>query len=203
LSPRQARCDLRGCRSVIQERVAPALHGECPSAATCWDGCIDRRPTGSQLYGRCHNGSIFWPWIGRRYRPGGVCPWGGTSTTGADGGADWSRGMRSPTIFRQQFQDGYRRRDAGDFGYRSSTAAAAVLASFRGHAPRADPASKELVGPLEAVARVQAVKCAPLDDKSNPSPAMCMRCPPKFLVHELQTLRPGCLIVWPRRISSR
>ncbi len=49
---------------------------------------------------------------------------------------------------------------------------------------------------MERIAQVQAVKCAPLGERGNPSTEMNLRCPSRFLLRELDVLRPRALVVF-------
>src|SRR4051794_33403007 len=59
--------------AVLTAERAPALHRECPSANHCWADARDRvskRADGP--WSGDEDGSIFWPWVGDQYKPGGV-----------------------------------------------------------------------------------------------------------------------------------
>jgi uracil-DNA glycosylase len=82
-------------------------------------------------------------------------------------------------------------------GYRMAAGAAAVLSAWEGHRPEVEvePDPRALVGFIEHMARLQAIKCSPRDDDAGaPTRAMERQCPPRYLHHELALLAPGGLL---------
>ncbi len=64
-----------------------------------------------------------------------------------------------------------------------------------------EPSAQSLVETMEHVARLQLVKCTPVDsviDRGKPSAQMCLRCPPPFLWNEFRALRPGTVVAFGR-----
>lgn len=176
---------------------APALVDNCVDGGACWKGCRDRVSRGAKVHGLPgEDGSIFFPWIGLNYRPGGVCVAGWNLN---HGGKDWYPLTEEHVIAiesRKKLANGHRRVWGSLFAYRSMSAAAAVHDTLRGKAPVLDSRPQDLAGYFDDIARVQVVKCSPLDDRSNPSSEMNANCPPRFLLAELNILKPRVLIVF-------
>jgi hypothetical protein len=161
----------------------------CPAADACWGERQDPH--------RAH-GTIFPPWIGADYRPGGVCVVGLNLRIGAGRGTYWE-------IERKIAGDQYRALAAGrsrSTGSRwaSSTMrdAALVLRSIALRSLHEPPDGAELARTLERTARVQTVKCSPGRGRGTPLRPMRINCPPRYLRHELEVLRPGVLLVYGR-----
>lgn len=58
---------------------------------------------------------------------------------------------------------------------------------------RSDPT--DLIGPLNRIARLRAVKCAPNDgNRGSPTSAMNKNCPPLLLEHEIELLQPRLIL---------
>ena len=174
---------------------APALASLCPHRRGCWQDCTRLGDDGTQLSEDCDDGSIFFPWIGREYREGGVCVVGWNLN---HRGHHWFGLAEEWVIARRSaaaLGNGSSTVDGSRFAYRSMAAAAAVREAMRGVSPVARPRPSALATELEHVARVQAVKCSPRGHRSNPSNAMNHACPPFFLANELRILKPSALIV--------
>ena len=80
------------------------------------------------------------------------------------------------------------------FAYRSAATVMAVLASRDGVSPVESPDPHDAPAAFQRVALVQAVKCAPLNDRSWPTDEMRSNCPPRYLARELEILEPAVLI---------
>lgn len=179
---------------------ALALHSNCPSKDSCWARGHGREPVSTKLHGPCEDGSIFWPWIGREYRPGGgVCV---LALNINHQGGDWSGLVEEFAINKWQEQEMHtgNKHPFGhsEFAYGSMTAVAAVLDSIDGRPVRTDRAPEELAPYFDRVARLQSVKCSPSENRSNPGKMrndMLRQCPPRFLARELKVLRPRYLLV--------
>lgn len=140
---------------------------------------------------------MFWPFIGRAYRPGGVCIVGWNLH---HNGEEWY-GLGEEFVIaehnRGHLGAGFREDKWGSrFAYRSLAAGLAVADSLDGATPIAAPAPEIVAAGMERLARLQTVKCAPLGDTSNPEPEMTSRCPRRFLVEELALLRPRALVIF-------
>lgn len=173
---------------------APAMQHQCPSAAVCWKQAQHRlQPLSATDDGAGEYGSIYWPWIGRRYLPGGVCVVA-LNINDAHGGW-WSVAKEYGIAHDQQLQlaRGARTQLRSWFAYRSMATAAALVTHLAGEEPAAEPTPQSLSAVVDEIARVQAVKCSPRDAKSAPTQAMLRACPPRFAVRELEILKPGAL----------
>ncbi len=183
---------------VITDDQPLALHRCCPSALDCWAREQDRLP---RVFPATNNlgesGSIFWPWVGEQYKPGGVCLVSlNINNAKKTDDASWSIAVEytiAELAIDALEQGGYRPHRSW-FAYRSMATALAVLASIDGHEPVEQPTPQEAVVAYERVARVQAVKCSPTHNSSRPTKAMLLNCPERFVCRELELLAPGVLI---------
>jgi hypothetical protein len=91
-------------------------------------------------------------------------------------------------------EQGGRKPHGSWFAYRSMATALAVLVSLDGHGPVEQPTPQEAAAAYERVARVQAIKCSPTHNRSQPTEAMRVNCPERFARRELELLAPGVLI---------
>jgi hypothetical protein len=188
---------------LLQERAAPALHHRCSDAPDCWAKFPqDAKPANAEQYGfDCDDpGSVIWPWVGEEYRPGGVALLTLNFRSG-DGEATVALEYLAAWHAKKQLREG-RRRDTNfnsAFAYNSLASAAVVLASSDDLPMAVSPEPESLIATMESVARLQLVKCTPVDsvvERGSPSKTMCQRCPPRFLRRELAILNPGVLIVF-------
>jgi hypothetical protein len=175
-----------------------ALHRCCPSAPDCWareQGRLPRVCAATNKLGE--SGSIFWPWVGESYRPGGVCMVS-LNINNAEKKDDgwWTVGVEYAIAEHaiDALEQGRRKSQGSLFAYRSMATALAVLASIDGHEPVEQPTPQGAVVAYERVARVQAIKCSPTHNRSQPTKAMRVNCPERFARRELQLLEPGVLI---------
>jgi hypothetical protein len=194
--------EIYASQGVLGRRAAPPLHERCPDAASCWRD-IDpaARPSGGKNLGFSGDraGAIAWPWIGRRYRRGGVV------LVGLNLRLEWTESTVAIEYLiadadRAQFHAGRRQSDyRSNFAYRSMCAAAAIIASRDGGVPMSAPSPQSLGAVMDQVARVQLVKCNPNSEvafRGAPSAQMCRRCPLRFLFQELKVLQPGALVIF-------
>lgn len=183
---------------VVMDGKPLALHRCCPSAPDCWAREQDRLPRVCPATNKLgESGSIFWPWVGESYRPGGVCLVS-LNINNAERKDDgwWTIGVEyaiAEAAIDVLERGGYRPHRSW-FAYRSMATALAVLASLDGHDPVEQPTPQEAAGAYERVARVQAVKCSPTHDRSRPTKAMGLNCPERFARRELEMLGPGVLV---------
>jgi uracil-DNA glycosylase len=179
---------------VLVDEFAPALHRACPNARGCWAGAEHRMAEGGEVCGPSQPGSIFWPWVGESYRPGGVC----LVAWNINYAGDWWSIAEEYAIARAKFNElaaGRRAsRNGSKFGYRSSAAAMAALASRDGETAVVDPDARAAPAALERVAMIQAVKCSPLGSRGNPTPTMNHACPSRFAVPEVAVLAPSVIV---------
>lgn len=187
---------------LLGARSAPPLHERCPDAAACWSTLpAAAKPTAGEPWGfaRDRPGSIIWPWIGEHYQPGGVALLGLNYRNG-DTEATVALEYLAAYNDARQLARGRRRSDFNsDFPYRSMATAGALVASLDGQCVVELPDPASLTRTMERVARLQLVKCSPVDsvvDRGAPSDEMCERCPPRFLMHEVDVLRPGVLVAF-------
>ncbi len=181
-------------RRVLGERTRLALWASCSRSDICWPAALDdQRPCAAD-----GQAAISLPWIGPRYRPGGVVVLGMnlrngglleeyiiTARTAGDEGMSQISGL----------EHGKRRIHGSMFAYRSARSAAAALAYVNEERVRDVENPEELASVLERVARLQAVKCSPQDGgRNSPTAAMTVTCPNHFLAHELEILRPAVVV---------
>lgn len=150
---------------VLLNGTAPALHRGCPSRDTCWAGAEHRQHAEVKADVGCgERGSIFWPWVGRHYRRGGVCF---ISLNVNDAEPEWWSIAAEYGIAAHVFD----RFNAGDrtpfppsaFHWRMACTAHAVVASLDGQQPAREPSTVQAaMNVLERISRIQAVKCSPL-----------------------------------------
>jgi hypothetical protein len=186
---------------VITDGQPLALHHCCPSAPDCWAREQDRPPRVPATNKLGESGSIFWPWVGESYRPGGVCLVSlNINNAGKKDDGWWTVGVEytiAETAIEVLAQGGYKSHGSW-FAYRSMATALAVLTSLDGHDPVEQPTPQEAADAYERVARVQAVKCSPTHNRSQPTKAMRVNCPERFARRELELLAPGVLIALGR-----
>jgi hypothetical protein len=89
-----------------------------------------------------------------------------------------------------------------DFAYAIASYASAVVASLDDQSleERGLPTPQDGARALASCSFLQAVKCAPLHERSIPFEEMTLNCPREYLLEELRLLRPSTLIVlgdWP------
>jgi hypothetical protein len=174
-----------------------ALADCCPDAAACWRGALERISRDATLEGDGEDGSIFWPYIGREYRPGGVCLLGWNIN---HDGSEWY-GLQEEFVIADhdaaRLAAGHTASEwRSMFAYRSLSAGLAVADALAGADPVAEPEPQRLAEGMQRLARLQTVKCVPLGNRGNPEPAMNARCPRRYLVEELEILRPSTLVVF-------
>ena len=181
---------------------ACALDRCCDSREVCWRGPPpDAHPGRTAADPREPDGSIFWPWIGAHYRPGGLCVVATNLNLYNDAPEDdwWDMTVEYSISAHAVEYLGAGRKASPEWkyspaGYRMAASAAAVLSAWEGHRPLADiePDPRTLSGFIEHIARVQAIKCSPRGSGAGqPTSAMGGQCPPRYLHSELALLRPG------------
>jgi len=187
-----------GEMGILDGQVLPALHTVCPAAQECWSRIpSSKRPSGiGQFDARSEKGCMFLPWAGPRYRRGGVCVLGMNLRYA---GEDWEFAMEhrialDPSGGQEQSLRVGRRAHRSYWSRGTMRDAAAVLRSWRGEAHLETQEPSELVDALLSTARVQAVKCSPIEGRSSPEPAMSRNCPPRYLRMEVDVLRPAVML---------
>lgn len=181
---------------VLKGTSASALYDCCPDAGECWAGAEHRVSRNARLEGGGEDGSIFWPFVGRGYRPGGVCVVGWNIN---HDGEEWY-GLQEEFVIadydRARLGGGWRANEwRSMFAYRSLSAGIAVADSLDGADPVDELAPESLAEGMQRLSRLQSVKCVPRGDRSNPEPAMTDLCPRRYLVEELAILRPAALVI--------
>jgi hypothetical protein len=185
----------------------------CDSGPICWRTAQhDEYPGEKPSPPDEPDGSIFWPWIGEHYELGGLCVVAINLNLDTDTPEDdwWDITVEYGITDHVGEYLGAGRHTSPKWGpsrtgYRMAASAAAVSAWWEGRPPHpaVEPDPRTLVGFLEHIARVQAVKCSPRGRRAGqPAPAMWRQCPPRYLGAELAILRPGVLLVLgtaPRR----
>ena len=177
---------------LIVDGDTPPLWECCPMGEDCWRSARDVRP--EHAHGR---GGISLPWIGPRYRPGGVAviainlrDAGGlleeyaiTCVTAGEGSQ------------LNRLAAGDRKAHGSRIAYASARSAAAIRDWSVGNEIRDRPAPPDLVEVLNSSARLKAVKCSAHDgERSTPTDEMSVNCPSLLLERELAILKPSCVL---------
>lgn len=190
---------------LLTASAAPALHDACGDKDACWDGFPDAaRPTNGESWGLPGDrpGSIIWPWIGEQYKTDGVVLLTLNFRSGDDDATvalEYLAAKHALSSLKANYKRDPKWNSTSTYGFLAT--AAAVLASLSGEPPMVEPEPELLyeMGTIERVARVQLVKCTPVDPPVKggaPSSAMCERCPPGFLWKELDILLPHVLVAF-------
>ena len=186
---------------VLSVDPLPALHRACPMASACWGGVRPTgRPTGVGKFDPAsENGCIVLPWVGPRYRRGGVCVLGLNLRYGG-GDTEFAaehRIAREPQWGQEEALRGRHKAHGSPWAAATMRDAAAVSRAQRGLDPETrDP--DELAETLLSTSRVQIVKCSPIGGRSSPEPAMIANCPRRYLAREIAVLQPKALLVYGR-----
>lgn len=170
-------------------RLAPLVDC-CCNAPTCWAPALAARPPR-----RGDNGSIMLPWVGRRYRPGGVVVLAVNPNIAPEDDTDLliEHGMTWEK-HKVGLEHDARRYESSAFAFGAMRSAAALLDVLDGFSVR-DREPHELVEALHRTARLQSVKCVPRRNGSEPTNPMWENCPPLLLGGELDILKPALLLV--------
>jgi hypothetical protein len=166
--------------------VGLPLDSNCPVCADCWAPfSSDQRPEWGEA-------AVSVPWVGPRYFDRRVCAVAiNQNAYGGLGGLWWI--INGALI---DFDQG--KRHHRDFQLHTGEYIASIHASLDGTAPaRADgaPALAVAADAWRSCAFLEAVKCAPIGDRSKPSAEMWSNCPPRYLRAELEILEPNVLLV--------
>lgn len=182
-------------RGLITDTGAPPLWKCCPNAAGCWAGALDARPSATP-----EDGNISLPWVGPRYRAGGVLILGMNfnDASGLAAGfqlADGDLKALSEGDRRVSYGiEGYR---GTMFPYRSTRSASLVMSHLRGEHPVDRDAPEEVAEALNDVVRLQTIKCSPRnDERSKPTDPMWFNCPPFLLGAEFDIAQPGAVVAF-------
>lgn len=167
----------------------------CPHGPECWSSA--KKPgRGSAV----NDGRITLPWIGPRYERGGVVVVAINLHNAAGLLTEYaiacsSAGTPEHPSQIGSFEAGRKQAHKSPFAYGSVRTAAMLLDVLDG-VPVTDRVSPlELIAPINRIARLQAVKCAPDDGgRGTPTSAMKRNCPPLLLHDELSILQPRMIL---------
>lgn len=198
-------------RKLLTSDPAPALCDVCENREHCWAEAKGRERRRPHDPTNDENGSVCLPWVGARYKRGGLVILGINPNVAPDDSTDLlvEHGISWKHI--TSFRDGKRGENGSRFGYASVRSAAALLDALykrpvRDRSPDKEPDRSELIQTMLETARLQAIKCIPIVEDSAPYDAMWSRCPEYLLGDELDVLRPAILLVLgdgPREAISR
>lgn len=144
----------------------------------------------------------IWPWIGEHYEIDRVVLLTLNFRSGDDEATvalEYLAAKHALSSLEANYKRDPKWNSTSTYGFLAT--AAAVLASLGDEGPMVEPEPESLyeMATTERVARVQLVKCRPVDPPVSggaPSPAMCDLCAPRFLWKELDVLRPGVLVAF-------
>lgn len=190
-------------RGLLSSTKPEPLWRCCSYGRECWAKAAKPR-RGS----RVNDGTITLPWIGPDYLPGGVVVIAinlhNASRVLTEYEIVCSSASSQETLSQiSSFEAGRKKAHGSLFAYGSVRSAAMLLDVLDGIAitDRADPT--ELVTPLNRIARLQSVKCAPDDDRrGTPTTAMVRNCPPLLLGDELSILKPRIILTVGRSATQ-
>jgi hypothetical protein len=175
----------------------------CRHNERCWTGpqSEHRHPTATEP----EDGAVMLPWVGPKYRPGGVAIIAINPNIAPDDptnlllehGISWDQ-------HEAKLRQNFKLNDRSPFAWKSLTTAAALLDYIDGR-PAQTREPRELIDALHRTARLQAVKCVPKVRNSTPRPGMQKLCPAFLLGDELRVLEPGYVLVFgvPAREAVR
>jgi hypothetical protein len=174
----------------------------CPHGADCWRGLP--RP---QKHSRANTGEITLPWVGPRYRRGGVVLVAINLHDASGLLTEYeitcsSAGRPDHPSQIGSFEAGGRKAHRSPFAYGSTRSAAMLLDALAASVIKDREAPHDLIDPLERLARLQAVKCSPETDRSRPTSAMQRNCPPLLLHEELEVLQPRKILTIGRTAAA-
>lgn len=181
-------------RGLLRDGRALPLYEACDACAGCWAGEVARPPA--------WRAEIAVPWIGSGYRRSAVCAIAINMNKYGPLGANW-------WIVRGHIHDRLGKGSRRNFEFRVGQYLAAIRASQDGR-----PIEGEIVPALAArgwedCAFFEAIKCSPESGVSAPTEAMWQNCPPRYLLDELEILRPRVVVAigvrvgeWARRLLA-
>lgn len=163
------------------------LYDVCPNRESCWHGAA--RPPAEQA-------GIAVPWVGTEYEEWRICVVGLNFDNYGGLAAHW----RVCDSHIRAMKDGKPGKNGRFFAAGAMSYARAVelsmsrsLASgWEGAPPQA------LAGSWDRCAFLQAVKCAPVGNRSRPTSVMCCKCPHFLLGDEIEILAPRVVILLGR-----
>lgn len=149
---------------------------------------------------RVNSGQITLPWIGPDYEPGGVVVIAINLHNASGLLTEYaivcsSAGTPENPSQIGSFELGRKHAHRSPFAYRSVRTAAMLLDVLDGATVRDRQDPLELTAPINRIARLQAVKCAPDDgQRGSPTDTMRRKCPPLLLESELAILEPSVIL---------
>jgi hypothetical protein len=180
-------CDAYADHGLFDGDIARPLDCDCPAAEACWADVPDKaRPLREMA-------SISVPWLGPRYRPGGIAAVGINQNDYGGLGALWwiRRGANA------NLRSGKRK----NFDIGAGSYLALAHASRAGQPLEADVRPEQAADAWDASAFLEAIKCAPRWASSKPTDAMWQNCPHRYLLDELTLIAPGALVVIGRTVG--
>ena len=179
-------------RGLLGNEGSRPLYEACVCAAECWKGLRDEEFPPPDRAG------VSLPWIGPRYSSHRVAILAINFVAYGGLWANWEIKERE----LEQLGAGRKKVHDSDFAYAISSYAAITLASYEKRLPETEalPSPQDGALALESCAFLQAVKCAPVRERSVPTDEMTHNCPREYLMHELALLAPKTIIVlgdWP------
>lgn len=191
--------NLYSVKGVLRDGRPEPLCDVCPNSEACWpkqEAKTQRRPKPKPSLEDNENGSVFLPWIGPKYEPGGVVVVGINPNVAANDDTDL---LLEHAITWKWHVDGLREGKASNgnsrFAFGAMRSAAALLDTTDGQPVKDRRKAEELIDAVFRTARLQAVKCIPKRQNSKPYPTMWERCPSLLLGDELDILRPRSILV--------
>jgi hypothetical protein len=174
-------CDAYAEHGLFDGDMARALDCDCPDAGACWDGVPNRhRPPRDEA-------SISVPWIGPRYRPGGIAALAINQNAYGGLGALWwiRRGAN------EALRDGKRK----NFDIGAGSYLAVAHDSLTGARLEKRVIPEQAADAWDGSALLEAIKCSPRWAASRATGAMWRNCPPRYLLDELRLIAPRVLLV--------
>ena len=188
----QAIGDFYASRGLLERSASRPLYEACVCGPECWNGAAATEVP------RPEEAGISLPWIGPAYSKHRVAILAINFVAYGGLWANWEIKARELHGLRA----GAKKVHNSDFAYAIASYASAVIASLddqdlEGHGL---PTPEEGARALAGCSFLQAVKCAPLRERSIPFEEMTLNCPREYLLDEVCLLRPSTLIVlgdWP------
>lgn len=163
------------------------LYDVCPNRESCWQGAA--RPPAERA-------GLSVPWVGREYTKWRICVVGLNFNNYGGLEAHW-RVCESHVRAMSDGKDGKNGRffARGAMSYARAvelSMSRALAQGWDGEPPQA------LARSWHRCAFLQAVKCAPVGNRSRPTRHMCSTCPPYLLADEIEILAPRVVILLGR-----
>ncbi|MBK5218944.1 MAG: hypothetical protein JJE35_04045 [Thermoleophilia bacterium] len=178
---------------LLRDGRARPLYEACDACIDCWAGAVPKPPA--------WRAEISVPWIGSGYRESGICAIAINLNKYGPLGANW-------WIVRGHIHDRLGKGSRRNFEFRVGQYLAAIRASQEGRWPIRGEIEPQLAARgWEDCAFFEAVKCSPESGVSAPTGTMWENCPPRYVLDELEILRPRVVVAigvgvgnWARRL---